>query len=324
MCQNFSWLGWFGHELEQQGAGRQRAGNFRNAVRTLCVENGCKPIKGQSKTTKTFFCQLIHKNYLLATELGQMLNQENFRSPIIQCRRNWFIFFVMEVFPEKMWSDWILENQRSSSGSFCIFSTLVWRKVEEQHGRRRTQEKISVLFSFFRIFCISELSKVIQDATSMVLLVPDNVFIPDGFFENIYHVGCAISLHSIINSDWYQEDKIWTTDRQCSFCLWIPETRVTRTLIRSTWVIRVMHNTCLKHGRNIRTQLYWVDINLGIRKIKNSIRHDRTLSFFMKRSPLIVSRKLFGWSLAKSYTKKYMRMRWPRRCPWHIWAHLGP
>ena len=152
MCQNFSWLGWFGHELEQQGAGRQRAGNFRNAVRTLCVENGCKPIKGQSKTTKTFFCQLIHKNYLLATELGQMLNQENFRSPIIQCRRNWFIFFVMEVFPEKMWSDWILENQRSSSGSFCIFSTLVWRKVEEQHGRRRTQEKISVFVLILQDF----------------------------------------------------------------------------------------------------------------------------------------------------------------------------
>ena len=28
----------------------------------------------------------------------------------------------------------------------------------------------------------------------------DNVIIPDGFFECIYHVGCAINLHSIINS----------------------------------------------------------------------------------------------------------------------------
>ena len=28
----------------------------------------------------------------------------------------------------------------------------------------------------------------------------DNVLIPDGFFEYIYHVGCAINLHSIINS----------------------------------------------------------------------------------------------------------------------------
>ena len=28
----------------------------------------------------------------------------------------------------------------------------------------------------------------------------DNVVIPDGFFKNIYHVGCAINLHSMINS----------------------------------------------------------------------------------------------------------------------------
>ena len=28
----------------------------------------------------------------------------------------------------------------------------------------------------------------------------NNVLIPDGFFKYIYHVGCAINLHSIINS----------------------------------------------------------------------------------------------------------------------------
>ena len=28
----------------------------------------------------------------------------------------------------------------------------------------------------------------------------DNVLIPDDFFENIYHIGCAINLHSIKNS----------------------------------------------------------------------------------------------------------------------------
>ena len=28
----------------------------------------------------------------------------------------------------------------------------------------------------------------------------DNVFIPDNFFEYIYHIGCAINLHSITNS----------------------------------------------------------------------------------------------------------------------------
>ena len=31
-------------------------------------------------------------------------------------------------------------------------------------------------------------------------LLQDNVVIPDGFFKYIYHVGCAIKLHSIITS----------------------------------------------------------------------------------------------------------------------------
>ena len=39
---------------------------------------------------------------LLEKELGLILNHKNSRSPIIQCRRNWSIFFVMVVYLEKM------------------------------------------------------------------------------------------------------------------------------------------------------------------------------------------------------------------------------
>ena len=60
--KDFSWLEQVDHGFEQQGAG-----NFRNAVRRICVQVECKwfckPIKGQSKATKTRFCQVIHKNY---------------------------------------------------------------------------------------------------------------------------------------------------------------------------------------------------------------------------------------------------------------------
>ena len=30
--------------------------------------------------------------------------------------------------------------------------------------------------------------------------LPDNVLIPNNFFEYIYHIGCAINLHSLTNS----------------------------------------------------------------------------------------------------------------------------
>ena len=63
--QNFSRLEKVGHGLEQRGGRRQRAGNLRDTVRRICVESECtcfcEPIKGQSKTTKTYFCLLSQK-----------------------------------------------------------------------------------------------------------------------------------------------------------------------------------------------------------------------------------------------------------------------
>ena len=45
--------------------------------------------------------------------------------------------------------------------------------------------------------------RALQGQTGRNLIEPslqDNVLIPDDFFEYISHVGCAINLHSIINS----------------------------------------------------------------------------------------------------------------------------
>ena len=39
---NLLWLEQVGHELEQQGAGRQRAGNLRNAVRRLALKSSAR------------------------------------------------------------------------------------------------------------------------------------------------------------------------------------------------------------------------------------------------------------------------------------------
>ena len=47
---------------------------------------------------------------------------------------------------------------------------------------------------------ISELFKDIQDVTLLILSLQDNVVIQSGFFQHIYHVGCAFNLHSLINS----------------------------------------------------------------------------------------------------------------------------
>ena len=89
---------------------------------------------------------------------------------------------------------------------------------------------------------------------------PDNVVILDGFFKYIYHVGCAMNLRSIINSG---------------------------LLPGSTWKHRVLHGTCIQHGRNIKTRCFGSTSNLFKRKVWSSIKHDRTPSFYTKHSQLI-------------------------------------
>ena len=73
-----------GHKL-QQWPRRQRVGNLRNAVRRLCVKIECKwfckPIKGRSKTTKTYFCQLIQKNFSVAERIWTHVEPQDY-SPI--------------------------------------------------------------------------------------------------------------------------------------------------------------------------------------------------------------------------------------------------
>ena len=45
----------------------------------------------------------------------------------------------------------------------------------------------------------------------------DNALIPDNFFEYIYHIGCAINLHSITNSGLIPGGQILGKERQTVF-----------------------------------------------------------------------------------------------------------
>ena len=48
-------------------------------------------------------------------------------------------------------------------------------------------------------------------------LLQDNVSIPDNFFEYIYHIGCAINLHSITNSGFIAGGQILDRERRTVF-----------------------------------------------------------------------------------------------------------
>ena len=137
----------------------------QNPVRRICGKIECKwfckPIKGQSKTTKKRFCQLIHKNY---TYWWQNLGSDY---PVWKKLINLLRHGSLPRGNERAIEYWRIKDYLQ--GHFCVLSSLVWRKVEEQHGRRRrTQEQISVMNWFFRNNSVSPKSFRTQSYWSFI------------------------------------------------------------------------------------------------------------------------------------------------------------
>ena len=129
--QNFSWLEQVGHGLEQQkGERQQRAGNLWDAVRRFCVENECtcfcEPIKGWSKTTKTYSCQLLHKNFTHQWKNVDWCWARNlFEYCLPSVKTTEYSSSSWWSTSRRRWSDWILEIKGLSSVRNWEFSTLV-------------------------------------------------------------------------------------------------------------------------------------------------------------------------------------------------------
>ena len=107
----------------------------------------------------------------------------------------------------------------------------------------------------------------------------DNVIIPSNFFQYIYHVGCAINLHSIINSGLIPGGQN-LSNRQTVFFLLVdpmdknhkdPDT-IDLSVPRHA---QYMHKAWKRH----QDAVYWVDINLAMRK---------GLKFYQTRSNAII------------------------------------
>ena len=107
----------------------------------------------------------------------------------------------------------------------------------------------------------------------------DNVVIPSGFFQDIYHIGCGFNLHSIINSGLIPGGQN-SSKRQTLFFLPIdrrdkghkdPE-KIDLNVPRRA---QYLHNAWKKH----QDAVYWVDINLAFGK---------GLTFYQTRSNAII------------------------------------
>ena len=238
-----------------------------------------------------------------------MLNQENILSSIMKCRRNWCIFFVMEVYLEKT-------MERLNSGEikddlqkhflYCHhWSDEQWKKSMARGGGNKKRYQYCT-DSSGAILYLWALQKAIQDAIPLILLyrtmslfrtVSSSTFISSDV-QPIY-------IHSIVNSGLIPGGQN-LSKRQTVFFTSVDSmnkehkdpNNIDLESRRLAWY---------KQKSYIKTQCKGSTSTLLWRKDWSSIRHERTLLSFTKHSQLIVFRKLFGWKLKKSYTRKYMR-----------------
>ena len=107
----------------------------------------------------------------------------------------------------------------------------------------------------------------------------DNVCIPNDFFKYIYHVGCAINLHSIINSELIPTEQKLSNRQTVFFMLVTPynkEHKYPETVdLKATRHARYLQTAWKKH----QNTMYWVDIRLAQKK---------RLKFYQTRSNAII------------------------------------
>ena len=110
-------------------------------------------------------------------------------------------------------------------------------------------------------------------------ILQDNVIIPDGFFKYIYHVGCAINLHSIINSGLIPGGQNLSNRQTVFFLLVDPKNKEHKDLdtidLEAPRLAQYMHKAWKKHQNTV----CWVDINVALKK---------GLKFYQTRSNAII------------------------------------
>ena len=94
----------------------------------------------------------------------------------------------------------------------------------------------------------------------------DNVLIPNNFFENIYHIGCAINLNSITNSESIPGGQNLSKRQTVFFTSVDRMNKKTEIRTKLTWKHRVLHGTTRKKWKKHTNTVYWVDIKLAQRK----------------------------------------------------------
>ena len=225
-----------------------------------------------------------------------------------QCQNDWLLFFVMVIYFEK-------KMERLTSGDYKIVFGTNLRNLSiglMKCGRAKWQEA-EVSRKDFNIVLVRTRNSLSPTSSRSLRTqshwpsLQDNVFIPDNFFEYIYHIGCAINIHSITNSGLITGGQNLGKERQTVFFTAVNPTDKEH---KDPYKLDLAAPRLAWYKKNVEkdTKTWCIGSmwNLLNGKDWSSIKQDRKQSSFSTHSQLIVSRKFLWWNLEKTYTRKYM------------------
>ena len=207
----------------------------------------------------------------------------------------------------RRWSDSFLVKERKSSESIPQFCSLVWRSMKSMVGSRRSKKETPVLYRWFRNNCFFQSSSRTFRTQSSCSFIAGQCRFSEQLLAAYLPIWMWIQswfYHQLWINTWRSK---FEQETQYSSSLWILWTKITRILRWSIWVYSVVHNTCTKHGRDLKTEKIGSTSIFRLRKDWHSVRFDRMLSSFKKHFQLIVFRKLLGWKLEKVNKRKFLR-----------------
>ena len=235
------------------------------------------------------------------------------RSSVPSGKKNKHSSSTRRITSRRRWSGRILETERWSSEQIWVLSILVWWCMQDGR-RRRQQEKISILHwpvrtNFFDF-------RALQGYSGRKPIDPtlqDNVFIPNDFFEYIYHIGCAVSVHSITNSGLIAGGQNSSRERQTVFFTALNPMHKNHKDPQELDLTNSRLAPYKQKWKRHHDTVYWVDIQLAQRK---------GLKFYQTRSnAIILYDTLPAYCISKAivmkseeiiYQKVYV---WPRPPP---------
>ena len=92
------------------------------------------------------------------------------------------------------------------------------------------------------------------------------MLIPNNFFEYIYHIGCAVNLHSITNSGLTARGQNSSRDRQTVFFTAVNPMHKNHKDLQELDLTKPRLASYEKKWRRHQETVYWVDIQLAQRK----------------------------------------------------------